>query len=61
MSKKTDTDINDLHECITEVSAYLGWEQDENEYLRARIKKLETIMHANGLDIPDEEWDLPIS
>lgn len=60
MSKKPDVDINDLQECITELSAYLGWEQDENEYLRSRIKKLETIMRDYGLKIPDEEWNLPI-
>jgi hypothetical protein len=60
MSKNPNTDINDLQECITEISAYLGWAQDENEYLRARIKKLEAIMRIYGLKIPDEELDLPI-
>lgn len=55
MSKKSDAVINNLQECITEMSEYIGWAQDENEYLRTRIKELETIMVAYGIKIPKEE------
>jgi len=60
MSKKKKVVLERLRDNVNELTVYLDWERDENNYLRTRISKLEEIMRAYDIKIPDDGWDLPI-
>jgi len=60
MIKKKKVVLERLRDNVNELTVYLDWERDENNYLRTRISKLEEIMRAYDIKIPDDGWDLPI-